>query len=99
MKAQGPTSSYKEEWLLMNGLGVVGDSLESGKSQTQDLVRARGSFHDSLPFKDNDRVSVVVQWLGIHLLMQEKQIQSLILEDPTSMEQLSLCTTAIEPVP
>ena len=76
----------------------MGDSLESGKSQTQDPVRTRGSFHDSLPFKDNGRVSVVVQWLGIHLLMQETQVQSLIWEDPTSMEQLSLCTTTIEPV-
>ena len=77
----------------------MGDNLESDKSQTQDPVRARGSFHDSLPFKDNDRVSVVVQWLGIHLPMQEKQVQSLILEDPTSTEQLSLCTTTTEPVP
>ena len=50
----------------------------------------------------NHGTSLVVQWLRIHLIMQETQVQSLIWEDPTSCEaakpvsQLeSQCTTEI----
>ena len=37
------------------------------------------------------RTSLVVQWLGIHLPMQETQVQALVWEDPT-------CCGATKPV-
>ena len=42
--------------------------------------------------------SLVAQWLRIHLPVQGTQVQALVLEDPTCVEQLSLCTTTTEPV-
>ena len=54
----------------------MGNSLESSKSDTEP-GQSKGKLSWSLPFKDNGRASVVVQWLGIHLPMQETQVQSL----------------------
>lgn len=42
--------------------------------------------------------SLVAQWWGVCLPVRETWGQSLVLEDPTAMEQLSLGATTIEPV-
>ena len=40
---------------------------------------------------------LVAQWEGIHLPMQETRVQSLVRDDPHTMEQLRPCATATEP--
>ena len=45
-----------------------------------------------------DRASLVVLQLTVHLPIQGTQVPSLVREDPTSSGQLSLCTTTTEPV-
>lgn len=42
--------------------------------------------------------SLVVQWIRIYLPMLGIQVQSLVQEDSTCLEQLSLCTTTVEPM-
>ena len=41
-------------------------------------------------------MSLVVQWIGICLLMQETQVQSPVWEDSTCFGVLSPCATTIE---
>ena len=48
--------------------------------------------------KKKTEASLVAQWERIHLPLQETWVWSLIWEDPTYLEQLSLCTTNTEPV-
>ena len=40
--------------------------------------------------------SLVVQWLRVHLRMQETRVQSLVQEDPYAVGQLSQCAAAVE---
>ena len=48
--------------------------------------------------KNDQRTSLVTQWMGICLAMPETQVQSLVQEATTCTEQLSPCTTTTEPV-
>ena len=49
-------------------------------------------------FKSIVRASLVVQWLRIHLAMQETWVRSLVWEDLTCHRQLSPHATTTEPV-
>ena len=50
----------------------------------------------NLSFKSQFRDFLVAQWIRLHLPMQEIWVQSLVREDPTSMEQLSPSATTTE---
>ena len=43
------------------------------------------------------RTSLVVQWLRIHPPVQKTQVRSLLQEDSTCCEELSLCAATTEP--
>ena len=53
---------------------------------------------EKLSLKNDDRASLVAQWLRICLLMQGTRARALVWEDPTCPEQLGPWATTTEPV-
>ena len=53
---------------------------------------------NEITIRNERRISLGVQWLGIHLPIQRTQVRSLMGKNPHATEQLRPCTTPAEPV-
>ena len=100
----GQISLGYSDWLKLSR--VLCGRILRGHTQYVHCESSEGGVADSFSWLTFDRwilfsrhtcwTSVVIQWLRICLPMQGTWVQSLVWEDPTCMEQLSLCARTTE---
>ena len=97
MKTQSKTETYVLTFKYHYSL-ITKSRNHSNVPQHVDKWSTVWSYNEILlnNIKEQSWTSLVVQWIRIHLPMQEAQDQSLVQEDSTCQEQLRPCGTTTE---